>query len=208
MHEPRPGQGEGPEAAQPLHASAPGRLILVAGPSGAGKDTLIDAARSVFRHDPSVVFWERVITRDDQTGERHRVVSEAEFARIAEAGGFFLAWQAHGLHYGITAEIVGALEAGKTVIMNISRRAVGEALAKWPNTQVVLVTARPEVLRLRLQARGRETDAAIGQRLERAAQIQIPAADRVRVLDNSGALDDGIAAFTGIIGETAKPAAE
>jgi ribose 1,5-bisphosphokinase len=130
------------------------------------------------------------------------VLSEADFSLIAEAGGFFLAWQAHGLHYGIGAECLEALAAGKTVIVNVSRRVVGEARAKWPNTLVVHITARADVLRQRLLARGRETESGIGQRLERGLQIQLAAADWVSILDNSGPLEDGIAAFTAIISRT------
>lgn len=193
MREPR----SGPALLAPRRGS--GKLILVAGPSGAGKDTLIDAARAHFRDEETIVFWQRVITREDQIGERHAAVTEADFSSIADSGGFFLSWHAHGLNYGITADILDALGAGKTVVVNVSRRVIGEARTKWPDTHVLQITARAEVLRQRLQARGRETEAGIGQRLERAGEIDSGDADWMSLLDNSGDLTDGISAFNALI---------
>ncbi len=203
MPEPRSGP-EGRPALRPALGRGSGKLILVAGPSGAGKDTLIDAARAHFHDQEAIQFWQRIITREDQTGERHAAVTEAEFSRIADAGGFFLSWRAHGLHYGITADLLDVLAAGKTVVVNVSRRVIGEARTKWPNTHVLHITASAEVLRQRLQARGRETEAGIGLRLERAGEIGSSQADWISVLDNSGDLADGIAAFNALILKLAK----
>jgi len=174
---------------------SPGKLILVVGPSGAGKDTLIDAARAHFAGEPGMLFCERCITRMDQTGEPHAALSEAEFARVAKAGGFFLAWQAHGLSYGVTAEIVDILGSGTTVVVNTSRRIIADARRKWPGTHVVHVTAAPEVLRERLKLRGRETSAAVDHRLRRGIEVGCPQGEWVVEVDNSGALADGVARF-------------
>ena len=104
-----------PEAAP----AAGGALILIVGPSGAGKDTLLDAAKAHFEGDRSLAFWQRVITRADQTGERHIVATEAEFARVLGEGGFFLAWEAHGLKYGVGLDILDVLRSGKTVVASV-----------------------------------------------------------------------------------------
>jgi ribose 1,5-bisphosphokinase len=171
----------------------------VAGPSGAGKDTLLDAARTHFQGEETIVFARRFITRHDQIGERHAAVSEANFARIAREGGFFLAWRAHGLDYGITAQVLELLAAGHHVVVNVSRRIIDEAREKWPRTHVIQITARPEVLRERLLARGRETTDGIGQRLERAGEIRLAKAAWLSELDNSGDLASAIARFTALI---------
>ncbi len=69
-------------------------LVLVVGPSGAGKDSLLQTAREAFRCDPRIGFARRVITRPaDPDGENHEPVSEAEFT----ARDFALSWSAHGL---------------------------------------------------------------------------------------------------------------
>ena len=180
-----------------------GTLILVVGPSGAGKDTLLDAARAHFKGDETIFFWRRFITRADQTGERHAALSKAEFARREEEGGFFLSWRAHGFDYGITAEVLEKLAAGGHVVLNVSRRIIGEARQKWPRTHVIQVTARPEVLRERLLARGRETADGIGQRLERAGEIRLAEAEWLSELDNSDDLASAIARFTALISRAA-----
>lgn len=174
-------------------------LVLVVGPSGAGKDTLMNAARARFQSDATIAFARRFITREDQAGEQHEAVSEADFARLEQEGGFFLSWHAHGLDYGIGADLPDRLAAGQSVVLNASRRIVGEARRKWPRTHVIQVTARPEVLRARLLARGRETADRIGQRLERAGEIQLARADWLSELDNSGDLASGTARFTALI---------
>jgi ribose 1,5-bisphosphokinase len=176
-----------------------GTLILVVGPSGAGKDTLLDAARAHFEGDETIVFARRFITRDDQIGEQHTAVSEVEFARREAEGSFFLCWRAHGLYYGITAEVLEKLAAGNAVVLNVSRRIIDEARRKWPRTHVIQVTARPEVLRERLLARGRETADGIGQRLERAGEIRLVEVEWLSELDNSGDLASAVARFTALI---------
>ncbi|NJM34591.1 MAG: phosphonate metabolism protein/1,5-bisphosphokinase (PRPP-forming) PhnN [Rhodomicrobium sp.] len=178
---------------------SPARLILIAGPSGAGKDTLLDAARAHFKDRPEYVFSERVITRADQTGEKHEAVSEAAFSRMAGEGAFFLAWEAHGLSYGIPASVLDDLAAGKTVIVSVSRHAIGEARRKWARTHVLYITAAKQVRRQRLIVRGRESEERIAERLERADIYGRIEAAWITRLDNSGDLASGIARFIAAI---------
>src|SRR4051812_2658786 len=121
-------------------------LVLVVGPSGAGKDTLLGRARQVLAHEPRIRFVRRVITRPAEAGhEDHEPVTEAEFARRRYA----LHWQAHGLSYGIPADIAGDLARGRVVVANVSRGVVADAASRFP-VRVVCVTAPPELLAARL----------------------------------------------------------
>lgn len=177
----------------------PGKLIAIAGPSGAGKDTLIDAARTHFAGNDSIIFWQRFITRDDQSGEPHIAVSQEEFAQMLASGQFCLSWQAHDLSYGIGAELLNVLRSGRNVVVNLSRRVIEEARGKWPNCHVVLVTARPEVLAARLMKRGRENAANVDQRLRRGADIALAPSETITELDNSGDLASSIAQFNALL---------
>ncbi|KDM66934.1 phosphonate metabolism protein/1,5-bisphosphokinase (PRPP-forming) PhnN [Acidiphilium sp. JA12-A1] len=141
-----------------------GRLVLVVGPSGAGKDTVLREARRHLGHAPDIVFPRRVITRPPDPAEDHEPVSDDEFQRRA----FALSWSAHGLSYGIPASIVGDLDAGRIVVVNVSRAIVADARRRFP-CFVVAVTAAPAILAARLAVRRRETAAEIGARLARAA---------------------------------------
>jgi ribose 1,5-bisphosphokinase len=146
----------------------PGRLVLVVGPSGAGKDTLIAGARARLQGDASVVFARRVVTRPASPYEDHDSASQGEFRRAAAAGAFALAWQAHGLRYGVPTSIDADIAAGCTVVCNVSRTIVTAARTRYARVTAVLVTAAPEVLAARLAARGRASDGALSDRLARS----------------------------------------
>lgn len=178
-----------------------GTLILIVGPSGSGKDTLLDAAKAHFQDVSSLRFSQRIITRRDQIGEEHEFVSDADFARIEQEGGFFLAWQAHDLHYGIAIGVLEDLGTGQTVIVNTSRKAIAEAREKWPHVHVIYVDAHEDVRRARLQKRGREAGGNIDQRVRRGEALDLPNAPWLTRVDNSGALADGIERFIAAITE-------
>ncbi len=169
-----------------------GRLFAVVGPSGAGKDTLIAAARLA---RPGLHVARRVVTRPEEAGgEPFEGVSEAEFARRKAAGAFALDWQAHGLSYGVPIAIDAALAEGRDVLFNGSRAMLGTAWEHYPSLAVVHVTASIPVLAERLAARGREGRAEIVQRLARAS-YEIPYGIPIRVVENDGPLDQAVAAF-------------
>lgn len=151
-------------------------LILVVGPSGAGKDTLLYLARIALADHPRFRFVRRVITRPAGAGgEDHEAVSETEF----EQRSFALSWQAHGLHYGIPADIAQDVTRGIVVVANVSRGVIAEAAERFP-VRVIEVTAPPEILARRLAARGRETVTDVARRLSRDASIPAGVAvDRV-----------------------------
>ncbi len=166
-----------------------GILILVVGPSGAGKDTLLDAARAALASDPRIRFVRRAITRPAQAGgEAHEPVTEAEFHRRD----FALHWAAHGLLYGIPADIADDLARGVVVVANVSRGVIRQAAAAFP-TRVIEITAPPEILARRLAARGRETAADIAARLSRSAAL--PAGIDSETVWNDTTTEAGIARF-------------
>jgi ribose 1,5-bisphosphokinase len=173
-------------------SSAPektGILVAVVGPSGVGKDSLIAGARSALADAPGVRFARRMITRPaDEAGENHIPVSSGDFGQLEKAGAFAVSWEAHGLKYGVPATVLDDLEAGRIVVVNGSRSALDRFQAVFPRLVVVNVTARPDVLAVRLAARGRESAQEIEARLARAVE-PLPNSFETVTIDNSGALE-------------------
>ncbi|MCA3150524.1 MAG: phosphonate metabolism protein/1,5-bisphosphokinase (PRPP-forming) PhnN, partial [Rhodocyclaceae bacterium] len=153
-----------------------GRLVLVVGPSGAGKDSVIDwaSARLAAAEVAHVRFARRTINRpEDAGGERHVAVDDETFDRMREAGAFALWWRANGHAYGIGVEIVEWLAAGYTVVVSGSRAGLRDAAARFPGLEVVTITAPEALLRQRLLERGRESPYEVDARLERARSVTV-----------------------------------
>lgn len=172
--------------------TGPGHAFAVVGPSGAGKDTLIEAARAA---RPDLIIIRRVITRPEALGgEDFEGVSDAEFDARRAAGAFALHWQAHGLRYGIPVQAAQAWAAGRDIMFNASRAALPQASARFAPLVVILVTAPVPVLAERLAARGRESRADIAARLSRAG-FALPDGLELRRVQNDGTLAEGAARF-------------
>ena len=172
-------------------AIGPGRIVLVVGPSGAGKDAVIRAAREHCVRDSRVVFPARVVTRPPNSAEDHDTLSNAAFESEAGRGAFALRWEAHGLLYGIPRSIDDDARQGRTVVFNASRSAVGTARNRYRHVSVVLVDATPELRTARLAARGREAAGDIAARVNRSVS-GFSAADVDLVIDNSGTVADAV----------------
>ena len=182
-----------------------GKLIYVVGPSGAGKDALLDYARAHLPAGLDVRFAQRWITRAaDAGGESHRPLTLAEFEDKVRAGGFAMYWRAHGNGYGIDGEIRGWLRTGATVVVSGSREHLPQALKDFPDLHAIHVTVDSAVLRERLLRRGRESAGQIDERLSRAAQYALPAGARVTEVRNDRSLAEGEAGMLAAITDIAR----
>ena len=165
-----------------------GAIVVVVGPSGAGKDSVIDYVMRHFAGCAEIDVVRRVITRPaDAGGEDHESISCDVFDRRQAGGDFAVAWQAHGLSYGIPKETLDHVRAGRILIANGSRAVLDRFRQVFPRIVVVNITASPEVLASRLVLRGRESEEDILKRLQR----RVPDLDApdVTTIDNSGPLD-------------------
>ena len=180
-------------------------LVLVVGPSGAGKDTLLAASRTVLANEPRYRLVRRVVTRPAGEGnEDHEAVNEAEFERRRKAGGFALHWRAYGLLYGVPADVELDLAAGRVVVANVSRAVVADAAARFP-VAVIEITAPADVLARRLAARGREDAVDVARRLSRAVELPLPV-ERETVV-NDGTVEQGTKRLLAALSRVAPPAA-
>jgi ribose 1,5-bisphosphokinase len=148
----------------------PGRLVLVVGPSGAGKDTLLELAKAACAEDPGIVFPRRVITRQASASEDNEEVSAGSFQEVLEHGDFAIHWDAHGHCYGLSRAIDDDIRAGRTVVANVSRTVISALRGAYADVVVVQVTAPPDVLAERIALRARGSDGRPDQRLNRMVE--------------------------------------
>lgn len=166
-----------------------GQLITIIGPSGVGKDSILQALKLKC---PDIHVIRRVITRSEDVGNEEFIsVSKDEFDKRKAQGQFAFSWSAHGLSYGIPNEFETQLQDGKTVIFNGSRAALSSFEKKYPRIKTILITATNETLASRLSQRGRETADDIKNRLQRAS-YKIPSVTDLHVISNDGALEDAL----------------
>jgi ribose 1,5-bisphosphokinase len=148
-------------------AIGPGRLVLVVGPSGAGKDTLLGLAKAACADDANIVFLRRAITRAATASEDNEQLSPGAFREAAERGAFAVNWEAHGHCYALRSAIDDDIRADRTVIANVSRSVIGTLRRAYVDVMVIAITAPPEILAERLASRERGSDGKIEQRLGR-----------------------------------------
>jgi ribose 1,5-bisphosphokinase len=171
---------------QAISASAavpigPGRLVLVVGPSGAGKDTLLNLARAACAGDAGIVFPRRVVTRPASPAEDNEQVTLDAFREALAGGDFAMHWEAHGHRYALPRSIDDDVRAGRTVVFNASRTVIETGRRAYAHVVVVSITAPPNVLAERLASRGRDSDGPIEPRLRRAVDEAVADATIVNV---------------------------
>jgi ribose 1,5-bisphosphokinase len=182
---------------------APGRLVLVVGPSGAGKDSILAGAKAQCAKDTAIIFPRRIVTRPATADEDHISVSQSGFDEAQRTGAFALWWQAHGLKYGLPISIDAYIASGKTVVCNASRGIVERSRLRYRHVTSVLITARADLLAARLESRSRDSDGLLTKRIERNAMYADLSADII--IDNSGALRDAVNVLTSaLIGNGAR----
>lgn len=148
-----------------------GNLLVISGPSGAGKGTLV--SRLVERVPDA---WVSVscTTRKPRPGEIDGVhyffKEDEEFDRIVEAGGM-LEWACvHGAKYGTPRQtIVEQIEAGKQVVLEIDVQGAFQVREKIPEAKLIFIEPPSlEVLEQRLRGRGTETEEVVLKRMKTA----------------------------------------
>ena len=173
------------------------KLIYVMGPSGVGKDSLLNWLRShvqTLQPKPELHFARRTITRaaGDAT-EDHEAIGQEDFAKLAQEGAFALHWQAHGLYYGVRRTEM--TDRSGWVIVNGSRAYVQEARERCPGMTVLHVSAPENIVRQRLLSRQRETADEVEARVLRSQTAAVDLADGDLHIVNAGSLEESAAAL-------------
>lgn len=168
-----------------------GTVYLIVGASGVGKDTLLGLAQQQLTDHK---FVQRYITRpSDAGGEDHIGVTHAAFERMVNDNRFCVWWHAHGLGYGIHQDVTRQVAVGDNVVINTSRSAIRDFEAIFTDVITINVIANTEVLRKRLEERGRESRTEIRARLDR--HVPVVTARNLLTIDNSGEVTEAVQAM-------------
>ena len=145
----------------------PGRLIVLSGPSGVGKDTVL---RALFARDPRLRYSISYTTRSPRPGEvdgvSYTFVDEATFRRLEDAGEFLETAVVHGHRYGTSRRRVEAMLArGEHVVLKIDVQGAAAVRERLPEALFIfLLPPSLDVLRQRLRDRGTDDEEALARR--------------------------------------------
>jgi guanylate kinase len=148
-------------------------VFIVSGPSGSGKSTLVKKLIEVPDMLLSISCTTRPPRPSEKPGEWYNFVSEEEFRRRIDAGGFLEYACVFGHHYYGTPreELDRARAAGKDLVLEIDVQGAGQVKQKLPHAVgIFIVPPSREELERRLRERGQDSGGEIERRLERARQ--------------------------------------
>tara|TARA_E500000075_G_C6961887_1_gene305669 strand:- start:467 stop:1030 length:564 start_codon:yes stop_codon:yes gene_type:complete len=167
-----------------------GLFLAVVGPSGSGKDTIIEA---LCKQLPNIKRVKRYITREQQKagGEDSYNIDFDTFRKLERDGGFAFSWSAHHLKYGLPITIFDEINAGTILIANISRSILDQLSDKFEYYEIILITASDKILAERLEKRGRESKAQIEERLARSS-FTIPNGISPLIIRNETTVEDAV----------------
>ncbi len=158
----------------PVEGAPGAQLIIISGPSGVGKDTIIDALRER-AHDPPHHYVVTCTTRGPRPGEvegvSYHFLDRERFLALRDAGGLLEANQVHGNWYGTPrAEVRRALAAGQDVILKIDVQGAQQVKERVAEALLVFVVPPSlEALFGRLKSRATETADELELRQRNAA---------------------------------------
>ncbi|HAG14087.1 MAG TPA: guanylate kinase [Ruminococcus sp.] len=185
-----------------------GLLIVLSGPSGCGKGTMV--AEILKRGDCAVSV--SATTRNPREGEENHVhyhfVSKTEFEQMIADNQLLEYAEYCGNYYGTPRSYVDELrEAGKHVILEIEVQGAFQIRERCPDA-VLVFTVPPTIdeLRRRLHKRGTETEDVIEKRINRAKE-ELPLAEKYDYIVLNDALEDAVDDFAAVLrAESLRPA--
>lgn len=138
------------------------KIVLIVGPSGVGKDTLLKGARKILKNE--INFVRRYITRKPDKNEKNYFLDEFAFEILKHNSFFASSWNAHGNYYAIAKNSI----KNKVNIISVSRAKISDFEKQYDKVYTINITVPKEELRNRLLLRKRESLEQIEKRLNRS----------------------------------------
>ena len=161
-----------------------GMLLVISGPSGAGKGTLVS---KLLNKDPSFAFSVSVTTRAKRENETEDVhyhfISEAEYDKLLSEDAFLEHASVHGHRYGtLKSEVFDRMEQGQNVLLDIDPQGARAVMEKEKDcVSVFILPPSYHALKVRLHTRNTENEEEIQRRLKNA-RGEIEQMERYRYL--------------------------
>ncbi|MBD2446862.1 guanylate kinase [Nostoc sp. FACHB-152] len=160
-----------------------GKLIVLTGPSGVGKGTLM---RSLLQRHPQLYYSVSATTRSPRPGEingkNYYFIDRNKFEQLV-AQGEFIEWaEFAGNYYGTPREaVLNQIHSGKLVVLEIELEGARQIRASFPNAlSIFILPPSFDELERRIRGRGQDSEEAIARRLS-IAKAEIEAADEFDV---------------------------
>ena len=178
-----------------------GRLVVISGPSGVGKGTVVKA---LMARNPRIKLSVSATTREVRPNEIHGVhyyfISHEEFERMLEEDLFLEHAQYVGNRYGTPAEPVNRmLEDGYDVVLEIEVQGGMQVMQHRPDAITVFIAAPSfEELARRLRGRGDTDEEKVEMRLQQARMEYLVAPNYQYIVVNDR-LEDAVADVEAIL---------
>lgn len=184
-------------------------VVILHGPAGVGKDSVIDGLRSRTGIQRAMSSTDRPMRDYERDGVHYHFLTTAEFEDKIARGEFIEYARVYDQWKGVeAAEILRHLEAGDDLIIRTDVNGARTWRERLEGAVSVFLTAEDvDVLRQRLIARGTEDGASLQTRLAEldAELADIPNNDYV-IVNHHGRVDDAVDELAGVIeGERANP---